>query len=146
MRETQINSIGELGAVARSFVQEHCNGAAVGLSGELGAGKTTFVRCCVEALASLSRVDPPRVISPSFVLHQRYELIRPVEHFDLYRLDELEAPALVEIGYFDALERIRQDRGFLFVEWPERASASLSLDFTLVFQVLGDKRVLQSRK
>ena len=146
MNETAVQSISDLQTVARDFVDRHPEGAAVGLSGDLGSGKTTFVRCCVEAVAKLSKVACPRVTSPSFVLHQRYELIRPVEHFDLYRLEGLGSSALAELGYFDALERVRAGRGFLFVEWPEKATASLGLDFTVVFEIRGDKRVLQSRK
>ena len=85
-------------------------GDVVLVSGELGAGKTTFVRGAARALG----VSDP-VVSPTFTVGSRYHGRVPVSHLDLYRLDDLgdEDPALLA-DYLggDAIA---------FVEWPERA-------------------------
>lgn len=86
-------------------------GDVVLVAGELGAGKTTFVR---GALRALGVTEP--VTSPTFVLGALYEGAGgPCAHLDLYRLDGLEGedPGLLD-PYF-APDTIT------FVEWPERA-------------------------
>src|SRR5262245_20009438 len=96
----QIRSLDELTTFARRFLDEHPTGAIVGLTGTLGAGKTTFVRACVQHLAG----SPIRVASPTFVLHQSYPNLSPsVDHFDLYRLQKPDQAALLEAGYLEAV-------------------------------------------
>jgi tRNA threonylcarbamoyladenosine biosynthesis protein TsaE len=84
-------------------------GDVVLVSGELGAGKTTFVRGALRALG----VDGP-VTSPTFVVGHAYEgTAGPVNHLDLYRLAGMadEDPGLLDP--FFAADAI------VFVEWPE---------------------------
>jgi tRNA threonylcarbamoyladenosine biosynthesis protein TsaE len=85
-------------------------GDVVLVAGELGAGKTTFVRGACRALGVSGRVT-----SPTFTIGQRYDGRVPVSHLDLYRLGDLgaEDPALLA-DYLTA-ERVA------FVEWPEIA-------------------------
>ncbi len=85
-------------------------GDVVLIAGELGAGKTTFVRGACRALGVTGRVT-----SPTFTIGQRYEGRVPVSHLDLYRLADLgaEDPALLA----DYLTPGR----VAFVEWPEIA-------------------------
>ena len=81
------------------------------VSGELGAGKTTFVRGAMQALG----VTEP-VTSPTFVIGLRYDgAAGPVAHLDLYRLHGLgdEDPGLLD-PYFGP-------DTITFVEWPEQA-------------------------
>jgi tRNA threonylcarbamoyladenosine biosynthesis protein TsaE len=85
-------------------------GDALALSGELGAGKTTFVRALVRALHGS---DVP-VSSPTFVFRQRYDGTPPIEHLDLFRLDD---PA--EAADLGLEEAFGPDR-ITLVEWPER--------------------------
>lgn len=84
-------------------------GDVVTLSGELGAGKTSFVRHLLGALGHHGEVP-----SPSFAIVQPYdELDPPVWHVDLFRIsDPLE---LTELGLDSLADAI------LLVEWPERA-------------------------
>ena len=91
-------------------------GDVVLLSGELGAGKTTFVRGACRALG----VTGP-VTSPTFTIGRRYEGRVPVSHLDLYRLSgglEDEDPGL--LADYLAPERVA------FVEWPEAAGEEIA--------------------
>jgi tRNA threonylcarbamoyladenosine biosynthesis protein TsaE len=120
-----------LAAVASPWLDAHRTGGVFGLSGTLGAGKTAFVRAIVHELFRRAGEPPPRVPSPTYVFRTTYEAgAVPVEHFDLYRLDTASAATLAEIGYYEAVERVRGERGYLFVEWPERADDPHDLDLT----------------
>lgn len=83
-------------------------GDVVFLHGELGAGKTTFVRGLLE---SLGVTEPVR--SPTFNLIQIFDTDPPVLHADLYRVKSAEG-----IGFEDYLES-----HLLLIEWPDRARA-----------------------
>ncbi len=99
-----------LGAAAVRLASTLRAGDALGLSGELGAGKTTFVRALVCALHGS---DVP-VSSPTFVFRQRYDGTPPIEHLDLYRIDDPAEAA--DLGLDDAFAPDR----ITVVEWPER--------------------------
>ena len=88
-------------------------GDVVTVSGELGSGKTTFVRGACRALG----VTGP-VTSPTYTIGHRYEGQTPVSHLDLYRFDGV-SPA--EWG---DLEPYFED-AVVFVEWPEAAGDDL---------------------
>lgn len=140
---SQWHNMEEMRQFAEAFVGEH-SGGAFGLCGDLGAGKTSFVRACVEVLARRNARAVPRVMSPSFVIHQQYELKPTVDHFDLYRLENASEKDLLEIGYYEALARAEAGN-FLFVEWPEKAQSLdlLHLDATLTISLRGDCRDVQ---
>lgn len=85
--------------------------ATVLLYGELGAGKTAFVRGLVDGAGG----SPDEVSSPTFVLAQEYAGRRTVHHVDLYRLSGMETaafePQLFELAAGDAI---------VAVEWADR--------------------------
>jgi tRNA threonylcarbamoyladenosine biosynthesis protein TsaE len=84
-------------------------GDVVSVSGELGAGKTTFVRGAARALGV---VEP--VTSPTFTIGHRYEAPTPVAHLDLYRVAHVDPEEWGDLEpYFDGT--------IAFVEWPEHA-------------------------
>jgi tRNA threonylcarbamoyl adenosine modification protein YjeE len=95
------------------------------LTGDLGAGKTTFARALIRALLDDLTAEVP---SPTFTLVQSYATRRiEVAHFDLYRLNS--ADELDEVGFDDAVAI-----GLALVEWPERAGDRLhgaTLDIAL---------------
>lgn len=147
MEKKSLDSLKALSAFAESFLDRFPQGAVVGLCGDLGAGKTTFVRNCIQIICRRMKREAPRVTSPSFVIHQFYDDLRPpVDHFDFYRLDGVSEEGLSEIGFFERVDRCRQQRGYLFVEWPERAKdpAILGLDVSLSFSISGQSQRLVS--
>lgn len=103
----------ETEAAGARLAQALALGDVVGVAGELGAGKTTFVRGACRALG----VTAP-VTSPTFTIGHRYEGRLPVAHLDLYRLAGLSDERWGDLKpYFDGT--------IIFVEWPEHAGGSL---------------------
>jgi len=111
--ETVTGSPEETAAVAAELAARLEAGDVVAVSGELGAGKTTFVRGAARALG----VTEP-VASPTFTLGHRYASEPPVSHLDLYRLVGLSPAEWGDLEpYFDG--------AVVFVEWPEHADGWL---------------------
>ena len=97
-------------AIAAALAPTLAPGAMILLSGDLGAGKTAFVR----GLAAGLGIDPDEVTSPTFTLVHEYRGGRlPLIHVDLYRLDRAE---LDEVG----LDQDLAATGVTAVEWSER--------------------------
>jgi tRNA threonylcarbamoyladenosine biosynthesis protein TsaE len=104
-----------LGAWGREFARNLGPPAAVGLSGDLGTGKTTLIR----AIAAGLGVSAP-VTSPTFALVHRYDgAACTVYHVDGYRLRR---PAeAIDLGLDDML---RESDAVILIEWPERLGAA----------------------
>jgi tRNA threonylcarbamoyl adenosine modification protein YjeE len=115
--ETQLPDLSALDAFARSFARRLGPGSTVALHGRLGAGKTTLVRALLRVLHG----SDGAVSSPSFVFRQRYAGEPPVEHLDLYRIDD--PRELDELGLEDAFG----PDCITLVEWAERAPALLPI-------------------
>lgn len=94
-------------------------GGCISLSGDLGAGKTSFARALIRKLC---RDDALEVPSPTFTLIQTYESADfPIVHADLYRIAS--ADELVELGWDEISEQ-----ALTIVEWPDRAAGLLPAD------------------
>lgn len=115
--------------VAEAFAQTLHGGEIIFLNGELGSGKTTFVRGVAEALGFTDHVR-----SPTFTLVHRYPIkhpsIKQILHVDFYRIDDpSEIPPLAleeELGSPDTVA---------FIEWPERVVNVFSPTHRIEFTV-----------
>ncbi|HMG04306.1 MAG TPA: tRNA (adenosine(37)-N6)-threonylcarbamoyltransferase complex ATPase subunit type 1 TsaE, partial [Chthoniobacterales bacterium] len=106
------NSAEETIAAGRGYAQHARAGDVFALTGDLGAGKTQFVKGFVAGLGSSAEVT-----SPTFVLVHEYEDGRlPVYHFDFYRLEQSEAVS--RLGFDDYVF----GDGVSLIEWADRYS------------------------
>lgn len=95
------------------------SGCFVNLYGEIGAGKTAFVRLTAEALGVLEKVT-----SPSFVILNEYHSASvPVYHFDLYRLEHVGISTIT-----DELREYSEGKKITFVEWAEFSQGELPFE------------------
>lgn len=111
-------------------------GDLVTLSGDLGAGKTTFARALIRYLSGDDTIEVP---SPTFTLMQTYDLPQfPLVHADLYRLAG--AAELSELGFDDL-----PDDAVVLIEWPDRAAGLLPPDRLDIAFTLAPKLQLEFR-
>jgi tRNA threonylcarbamoyladenosine biosynthesis protein TsaE len=105
-------------------------GDVVLLSGELGAGKTTFTRGLVRRLGGGESVT-----SPTFTLCQQYDTTPPVAHVDCWRLEQ--TAELVDLG----LDEMLDEGACVVAEWGERAAPVIGRDaLVVVLEYDGDAR------
>jgi tRNA threonylcarbamoyladenosine biosynthesis protein TsaE len=109
-RVTVTQSESETIAIGRQLGAALPAGATVLLRGELGAGKTAFVRGLAEGMG----VATEEVSSPTFTLVQQYRGALPLFHVDLYRVSSVEADDL-------GLEELNE-QGVVAIEWAEKLS------------------------
>ena len=118
----------ETADVARALAASLQPGAVLLLSGQLGAGKTAFVR----GLAAGLGIDPDEVSSPTFTLVHEYRGGRlTLYHADLYRLERTAAEDL-------GLEEKAVAEGVLAIEWPDRLTHALPGATTITIDIVDD--------
>lgn len=120
--KTQIKSLAEMDTFSANYLSGLAPGSTarvVGLSGDLGSGKTTFVQGVARALGI-----PDQITSPTFVIMKSYELpassFKKMIHIDAYRLEsarELEDLRFNELAH--------DPSNLIFIEWPERVKEIL---------------------
>ncbi len=123
-----------------NFAKQIRAGELICLHGDLGAGKTTWVKGLAEGLG-LSKNEA--VTSPTFSLMHRYSSRIPLYHFDCYRLNS--PSELADIGFE---EFVQDATAVVCVEWPEKAGELLpkrGWDVSLLHQG-GDERQIQVKK
>lgn len=105
------NSLDDTSHLAKIFAEKvKETGAFVSLYGEIGAGKTAFIKKVADELGIKEKVT-----SPSFVILNEYHTAEiPIYHFDLYRLEEEGIKTIV-----DELREYSQGKILTFVEWAE---------------------------
>ena len=95
--------------LAQSFSKFLRSGDIICLMGDLGAGKTTFIKGVAKGL----NINPNIVSSPTYVLMNEYKGKFPLYHFDLYRLNDMQE--IIDIGYDEFL----YGQGVSALEWAE---------------------------
>jgi len=113
---------------------ESSTSVVVGLSGDLGAGKTTFVQGIAKALGIEDRIT-----SPTFILQKLYDLtgnkrFKKLVHVDAYRLESED-----EMNAFEWLESINNKDNLIFVEWPEKIKKAMPKDTVFIDFVFVDE-------
>lgn len=112
-------SLEETAQLAEKFAKAAKDGCFVNLFGEIGAGKTAFVRLVAQALEIKEKVT-----SPSFTILNEYHTGDiPIYHFDLYRLENEGVKTIT-----DELREYSTGRQLTFVEWAEFSQNEIPFD------------------
>lgn len=129
MRSIPIKSLKGLDDAARSFLNEAGGVTVIAFSGEMGAGKTTFIQALCRQLGVTVEVN-----SPTFSLVNEYFTPEgdSIYHFDLYRIETPEE--LFDMGY----EEYFFSGSLCLIEWPEKASELIPHDALRVSILIGD--------
>ena len=110
---TVLRSPEETIAFAKKIAQGLKPGSVLCLEGDLGSGKTTFIKGVAEGLGLK---HPEQVKSPTFVLMHVYKAKIPLYHFDCYRIDSTEELANIGVGEFAG-----DPHAVTCIEWAEKA-------------------------
>jgi len=106
-------------------------GCVVGLIGDLGAGKTCFMKGVANGL---NNVPETEVTSPTFTILQAYEGTVPLYHFDAYRLEGVED--LENVGFDDYIF----GQGVSFIEWADNISRAIPEERMMIeIELTGDE-------
>lgn len=141
----EVKSLEELRAVAEGFLRDVAQtpsekrATIVGLSGDLGAGKTAFVKCVADVLGIRETIT-----SPTFILEKVYTIPRgpllgarftKLVHIDAYRLEggnEMHALGWEEI--------IADPQNLILIEWPEQVADAMPKEMTVIhFEYVDEK-------
>lgn len=119
--------------LAKQLVPRIKPGFVMALYGDLGSGKTTFVKYLAEALGSKAKVQ-----SPTFVLIKTYktvaEKIQRINHIDLYRIEDSE-----ELENLGIEELMKDPQSITVIEWPEIAEGILPINtIKIYFEYVGE--------
>jgi len=129
MEKTPSKNLRQTKEIAKNFIDkltEKKEATIVGLSGDLGSGKTTFTKF----IASLLGVSE-NVTSPTFVIEKIYKIKHPffrrLVHIDAYRLES--AAELEKLGF---REIIKNKENLVIIEWPEKVRGILPKDTYII--------------
>lgn len=127
----EINDLKQTKDLAKAFASAIKPPMIVLLKGDLGAGKTTFVKEVVNALGC-----DDLVTSPTFTLLNTYNAKFPIYHFDMYRLSSAEEA--MGVGFEEYFDKRTLD-GVCFVEWPENVDGLITkVDYEIVITKNGN--------
>lgn len=137
MQNIITHSAEETQKFAKEFISHITPGDIITLSGELGAGKTTFVQGLAEGLGITNRI-----ISPTFIIMRTYAIknsasaITNFYHIDLYRLSNEQ-----EIDGIGLPEILQDKHAITVIEWPERMGSHLPKKrWEIVMQRIGEEK------
>ena len=114
--------------LAKKFSKILKKGDIVFFHGEIGVGKTTFIRYLINSLQVNNHLNPTEVTSPTFNLVNEYDLgIFIIQHYDLYRLKSSEETK--NIGLLENQKEI-----LTLIEWPEKIDNKIENKIDLFFE------------
>ena len=137
MFRAEIKSLSEINNIAAKFIQAHPADRIFAFYGEMGAGKTTFIKALCEEMKVLDYVT-----SPTFALINEYktESNQTIFHFDFYRIkDPSEA---FDFGYEDYF----YSGDYCFIEWPELIETLLPsiVEKVTIREIENGRRIIES--
>ena len=124
---------------AKKFHEKIKLGDVIFLHGEIGVGKTTFVRYLINHFQKINNLELTEVTSPTFNILNEYEINKiQINHYDLYRLKDLEE--LADLNLFGNNQNL-----ITVIEWPEIIKAKPKNLIEIFFKYNDDysKRFLQ---
>ncbi len=119
MSEVIINSLSELPAVANQVIQAFGERNVIAFQGQMGAGKTTFIKAVCISLGVKETIS-----SPTFSIVNEYLSAsgRKIYHFDFYRIKDINEA--YDMGY----EEYLYSDALCLIEWPEKIESILPLN------------------
>ena len=118
--------------LAKNFSTTLHKGDVAYFHGEIGVGKTTFIRHLINNLQQLNKINLTEVTSPTFNLVNEYDVGNfIIQHYDLYRLTDYSE--VKNIGLFENREEI-----VTLVEWPEKIKKTIYNKIDLFFEYNDD--------
>lgn len=138
MKIISIHTLDEIQNAARDFLQVYDSSRIFALYGEMGVGKTTFIKALCRELRVTDIVS-----SPSFALIHEYKSNHQdiVYHFDFYRIKKVEE--VLDLGYEDYI----YSGYYCFIEWPEQVENLLPSDtiHLNMYRIKGQSRFIKLR-
>jgi len=127
----KIKNLEELYSFADIFAKQIKSNTLVLFSGELGAGKTTFIKALCQKLGVKEMVT-----SPTFTLVQNYQAKLPIFHLDLYRLETEK-----EIINMDIFNFLDEPNALVLVEWGEKLLCFKDLEYIMLeFHIISENK------
>ena len=137
MFKAEINSLGDINHVAGKFLEAHPKDRIFAFYGQMGAGKTTFIKALCEEMHVVDYVT-----SPTFALINEYQTedYKSIFHLDFYRTKNIQE--VYDLGYEDYFS----SGDYCFIEWPELIEPLLPPVTVKVYirEAKNRKRVIES--
>jgi len=121
--------------VARELAKRFSSGDIVLLEGDLGTGKTFLVKALCRIWETVDEAA-----SPTFAILHQYRGPQPVNHFDLYRIEDVNE--LDNLGWEEFLET----EAVTFIEWPEILEPQLDTYYKIKISIQGNTRIFELYK
>ena len=113
---------------ARKFSKVLKVGDVVLLHGEIGAGKTTFIRYLINSLEKKNKVKLGEITSPTFSILNEYEIKNiTIRHYDLFRIKD--PNEIKNIGIYENIHDF-----ITFIEWPDKIEKKIKKKYNLYFK------------
>ena len=128
-------SLEQTETIAIEFSKRLKVGDTIALCGELGSGKTTFVRGLLKGLGGDKRYE---VTSPTFTLMHEYPLPKgTLYHFDFYRLDKKETLLQIDIDDYVG-ENNDNNKGITVIEWGDKFFGEIPYSYIVSLEIRGE--------